>query len=140
MKSLQKGFTLIELMIVVAIIGILAAIAIPAYSTYQAKAKLAAALAETSAAKTIVEVKINEGATVTDATSAGLLVASTASGNCNLTVAMVSGVGTIECAVQKGTPQVASAKITWTRDVNGGWSCATSGATDATLAPNTCKQ
>lgn len=140
MKSLQKGFTLIELMIVVAIIGILAAIAIPAYSTYQAKAKLSAGLAEASAAKTIVEVKINDGTAVTDAASAGLNASSTASPNCNLVVAMTAGAGTITCSVQNAPPQVSAATITWSRDADGNWSCATAGATSADLAPKSCKQ
>ena len=54
MKTIQKGFTLIELMIVVAIIGILAAIAIPAYKTYTVRAQLSEGLGFADAAKVAV--------------------------------------------------------------------------------------
>ena len=55
-KKAQAGFTLIELMIVVAIIGILAAVALPAYSKYMDKAKFSEVILSTQAAKTAVEI------------------------------------------------------------------------------------
>ena len=64
MKSVQKGFTLIELMIVVAIIGILAAIAIPAYQNYTARAKVTEMLTVGSAAKAEISEAFQSGGIV----------------------------------------------------------------------------
>ena len=64
MKRMQKGFTLIELMIVVAIIGILAAIAIPQYSNYTSRARASGAIAELAAYRTSIAVCVQENAGV----------------------------------------------------------------------------
>ena len=73
MKKMQQGFTLIELMIVVAIIGILAAIAIPAYQDYTIRAQVSEGMNLAAAAKAAVaEDFLNEGEAPTDRTDAGM--------------------------------------------------------------------
>ncbi|MFT6916106.1 MAG: type IV pilus assembly protein PilA [Motiliproteus sp.] len=83
MKNVQKGFTLIELMIVVAIIGILAAIALPAYQTYTNKAKFSEVILATSAVKTAVEVEYQTNKTAIASLAAANGVAASITGAAN---------------------------------------------------------
>src|ERR1700674_3106142 len=72
MKRVQQGFTLIELMIVVAIVGILAAIALPAYQDYVIRSKVSEALAAAGACKTsVAEYAANKAGLPADITAAG---------------------------------------------------------------------
>ena len=82
MKKVQQGFTLIELMIVVAIIGILAAVAIPAYQDYTIRAKVTEGLGLAGAAKTAVaETYSAKGIAPSTNTGAGIALATSIVGN-----------------------------------------------------------
>lgn len=93
----QSGFTLIELMIVVAIIGILAAIAIPAYQEYSAKAQVSEGLSITEGIKKRIEMYIaDHGTAAVDRTAIGLSSTDTdTNGKYVLSVGVVSGVVTV---------------------------------------------
>jgi type IV pilus assembly protein PilA len=74
MKSFQKGFTLIELMIVVAIIGILAAVALPAYQDYTIRAKVSELILAASSARTSISEKFQTDPSNTTTPGAGVTI------------------------------------------------------------------
>jgi type IV pilus assembly protein PilA len=119
MKKMQKGFTLIELMIVVAIIGILAAVALPAYQDYTVRAKVSELMLSASSAKTcITESYQGAGGSFLSTISADCSIAavgkvsSAAVGSSGISVFGNSSIGAAVSIVMSATPTTGT--ITWT--------------------------
>jgi type IV pilus assembly protein PilA len=150
MKAVQKGFTLIELMIVVAIIGILAAIAIPAYTDYTVRAKVTEGLNLASSAKTTVsEGYETNGINGVGAAAAAWNAAPAAPTKYVSTVTITPASGMITVLFNGNVPQIAGTTVTFTPSVGGAllaaapatggnvdWGCASTGvATAGSFAP-----
>ncbi len=158
MKQMQKGFTLIELMIVVAIIDILAAVALPQYQTYVAKSQVSRVMTELGSLKTVVETCLLEGrdtpinnaatptsaqcvigfagSTLLGASATDLGVVAGKKGGVDITI---DGTATSTIAGDFGNgaaTAIKGKKLTWSRDVNGSWTCAST--VDVKYAPNGC--
>ena len=140
MKAMQKGFTLIELMIVVAIIGILAAIALPAYQDYLVRSKVTEGLSLADAAKTSVSENAANGSpfangwTAPGATPNVASVAISATGVITITyTAAVGAGGTLTLTPVDGPSATGVALTAGTPPATGSlsWICKATGSTNA---------
>ncbi|EPG0216892.1 pilin [Neisseria gonorrhoeae] len=127
MNTLQKGFTLIELMIVIAIVGILAAVALPAYQDYTARAQVSEAILLAEGQKSAVtEYYLNHGKWPEDNTSAGVASASEIKGKYVQKVEVNNGVVTATMASSGVNKEIKGKKLSlWGRRENGSvkWFC-----------------
>ena len=140
MKKTQQGFTLIELMIVVAIIGILAAIALPAYQDYANRAKVSEVVVAADACKTAVtETFASAGTLPADISSAGCInvpthyvsAVSVGTGGVITVTAQSTGNSDIDAKTLVFTPTPTSGTLTWV--------CNTSSTIVAKYRPQVCR-
>jgi type IV pilus assembly protein PilA len=132
MKSMQKGFTLIELMIVVAIIAILAAIAIPQYQAYVIRSQVTRVMGEAGDQKVTVEDCLNNGyagsitATAPPADPSCVLTATSSDLMSSFVVDSSKQTGTIVATFgEHANTALSGDTLNWNRSVSGAWTCAT---------------
>ncbi|MDJ0910056.1 MAG: pilin [Woeseiaceae bacterium] len=143
----QQGFTLIELMIVVAIIGILAAIAIPAYQDYTIRAQVSEGLSLSAGAKAAVaEYYQDQGAWPTDNAEAGVEDSGNITGKYVQTVAVTAaggnGVITVTYGGADANANIAGDSLTLTATDNNGsvsWDCANGAGLEDKWLPAACR-
>ncbi|ENY0113751.1 pilin, partial [Neisseria gonorrhoeae] len=127
MNTLQKGFTLIELMIVIAIVGILAAVALPAYQDYTARAQVSEAILLAEGQKSAVtEYYLNHGIWPKDNTSAGVASPGEIKGKYVQSVTVANGVVTAEMKPDGVNKEIKGKKLSlWVKRQDGSvkWFC-----------------
>ncbi|HIG0340489.1 TPA: pilin [Neisseria meningitidis] len=127
MNTLQKGFTLIELMIVIAIVGILAAVALPAYQDYTARAQVSEAILLAEGQKSAVtEYYLNHGIWPGDNSSAGVASSSTIKGKYVQKVEVNNGVVTATMLSSGVNKEIQGKKLSlWAKRQDGSvkWFC-----------------
>ncbi|HEZ4007090.1 TPA: pilin [Neisseria meningitidis] len=127
MNTLQKGFTLIELMIVIAIVGILAAVALPAYQDYTARAQVSEAILLAEGQKSAVtEYYLNHGIWPGNNTSAGVATSSEIKGKYVKSVEVKNGVITAEMKSSGVNKEIQGKKLSlWAKRQDGSvkWFC-----------------
>jgi len=138
MKRIHAGFTLIELMIVVAIIGILAAVALPAYQSYTIRSRVAELMLQASAFKTSVSEKVFNDGTLATA-GIGLTVVATG----KVTGGSVEDTGTITIMGANLATSVGTAvTLILSPVISGGkviWSCSTASPVQHKYVPHECR-
>ena len=140
----NHGFTLIELMIVVAIIGVLAAIALPLYQNYVAKSQITSAIAELNGAKPQYELIVNSGSASesADFTVTNMFFSGAQSHICTYAVTAPDSDNVADEALACELHNVASVlngkSVYLNRDENGSWRCSTSAGIPNALKPVDC--
>ncbi|WP_180156755.1 pilin [Acinetobacter sp. YH12045] len=141
---MSKGFTLIELMIVVAIIGVLAAVAIPMYQNYVAKSQITSAIAELNGAKPQYELIINNSSASGDSgfNVPNMFFSGIQSNICIYAVNQPNNTGGADQALVCELENVASVLqgefVYLNRNAQGAWGCSTSNGIDAKYKPIDC--